>query len=434
MNIFYGAIIIELIIGKIFEAIGMLEKDNLVFDGIIIAISSLIWLIEIRKKYRGKQHEWFRALLVAALAVRIVIAYIDFYTGGIAYFINGDQINFESACESFYETKQALWGGSFSWTVFMMGALYQIVGIQKLLLDFQHIMEVLLSATMIYDIMLDLKIGGKPRIIAMTWMLFEPMLLFHSCVTNREAPIIFFITLSLHFFYKWYKGRGHRYIAGAILFAAIPTLLHGGVLSLVIAYILLYACYIPGRQKFSFNNIKILSLVLAWVVMVFLYSHYGSILFGKLASVDNLEDVTSHATGEIGTAIYTSAGSDADTIIKVVFYTFIRGFYFLFSPTPWDISSLKQVIAFFTSAFIWALSFLVDFRYVAKTSKSDRNRNFFWCLLLMMSLFVAVFAWGTRGANAAIRHREKIIGITVLLYAIASQGLFERRKNRLRLK
>lgn len=147
--------------------------------------------------------------------------------------------------------------------------------------------------------------------------------------------------------------------------------------------------------------------------------NYGSEVLTKLANIDSIENIADNATGEMGTAIYTSVGSDANTLPELVLYTPIRAFYFMYSPVPWDWRSVKQVTAFFTSGFMWCMLSYETAKYFKRKIIFDRKRNFFICLFILCVLFIGVFAWGTRGANAAIRHREKILTLVGMMYAIA---------------
>jgi hypothetical protein len=42
MNIFYGVIIAELLLGKLLEIFGILNENNLIFDGVVIAADSIL--------------------------------------------------------------------------------------------------------------------------------------------------------------------------------------------------------------------------------------------------------------------------------------------------------------------------------------------------------------------------------------------------------
>lgn len=191
------------------------------------------------------------------------------YTPIIAYFINGDQIVYERLLEGFYFTKTPLRGTRFDWTIFIMGSLYQMVGIQQLLLQYLHIMLLMISMLYVYDIMIDLQLKSIYINLAMTWIAFEPMLIFSSSVTNREAPIIFLITQSIYYFYFWFSNKGNKWLVLAIINVFIAALMHNGVLALAFGYVFIYMIYNPSKRYFSINLMK--GFVFIGVVAMFTF-------------------------------------------------------------------------------------------------------------------------------------------------------------------
>jgi len=58
-----------------------------------------------------------------------------------------------------------------------------------------------------------------------------------------------------------------------------------------------------------------------------------------------------------------------------------------------------------------------------------KNKNTIIVVLLIVIIGLVVFAWGVSNAGTALRHRDKFIGLFILLLALVSNDAMHRRKH-----
>jgi len=58
-----------------------------------------------------------------------------------------------------------------------------------------------------------------------------------------------------------------------------------------------------------------------------------------------------------------------------------------------------------------------------------KNKNTIIVVLLIVIIGLVVFAWGVSNAGTALRHRDKFIGLFILLLALVSNDSMHRRKH-----
>ena len=126
------------------------------------------------------------------------------------------------------------------------------------------------------------------------------------------------------------------------------------------------------------------------------------------------------------------AGSDYLTgryltgYFDIIPMTIQRIYYHSFSPTPDMWRGLTDVIAFFFSTAPVYLLSLVLWSVSLFYKKIDAYR----CVLFLeVFITVGVYAWGNKNAGSALRHREKILSLVIML-AIYSLNIIIQGKKR----
>ena len=177
-------------------------------------------------------------------------------------------------------------------------------------------------------------------------------------------------------------------------------------------------------------HLRFANIVLATALSIFItfiYLNYGEVLFTKMARVDSLSDIAN--TNEAGGSSYAAYVGNSDSISNMIIYTIPRIIYFLFSPFPWQWRGFSDIIAFFGSSLFYILSVYSAIRCIINR-RSD-NHVLAAVILLIAIGVVFVFAWGCANTGTAARHREKMVMIFALLWAV-SQDSFTRDDRHLR--
>ena len=100
--------------------------------------------------------------------------------------------------------------------------------------------------------------------------------------------------------------------------------------------------------------------------------------------------------------------------------------YFLFSPVPWMWRGLGDIVAFLASSCVY-LSALI----IAGISFIYKKTDYFRLLLLSVMFFVSgIFAWAVSNGGTALRHREKLLGVLILLGVYSVQIIINARRER----
>ena len=87
-----------------------------------------------------------------------------------------------------------------------------------------------------------------------------------------------------------------------------------------------------------------------------------------------------------------------------------RMFYFWASPTPGFWSSAGDVLMFMMDTIPWMFFFLYMLRAIRWKRLGEEAKI---ALLIFLS-FTFIYAWGTRNAGTALRHRDHLLGLFVM--------------------
>src|SRR5699024_6290885 len=94
----------------------------------------------------------------------------------------------------------------------------------------------------------------------------------------------------------------------------------------------------------------------------------------------------------------------------------VRMFYFIFSPLPWRWRGLTDVITSFFSGLFYGYTLYLGIRHLFH--KNAKNKNLTFISLFTVMGGIMVFSWRVSNAGTSLRHRDKFIGLFILLLAI----------------
>jgi hypothetical protein len=127
-------------------------------------------------------------------------------------------------------------------------------------------------------------------------------------------------------------------------------------------------------------------------------------------------------------AIYLNTGGAAypDWLLPNEYFdflslTFPRIIYFFFSPFPWDVRKLNQLLGLIDSFIYMYLIYQIYKGFILRRSVLKLNKFF-----VILGILFIVYSWGVSNYGTGLRHRAKFAPVLV---ALASSGFYSLKLN-----
>lgn len=243
-----------------------------------------------------------------------------------------------------------------------------------------------------------------------------PFFNIYSVVLMREAWVTFFISFSLYHFICWYLQYGNnlRNAILTIIGLLLAMLMHAGAIGILIGYTLAFLTYYRKENKVRISSSTYVALFLMGIFAFILVLNI-EIFAQKLAVEDFGEYAETKSGGEGGGSDYLT-WLDLSSPSKLLLFSPLKMFYFLYSPIVLDWRGLNDIAAFLMdSSFYLLISWFVLTRKVINPQHKLLKRY----LLISMVITTFLFAFGTSNTGTAIRHRAKLSSIMFALWALS---------------
>lgn len=228
---------------------------------------------------------------------------------------------------------------------------------------------------------------------------FSPILALYNVSLLREGVMLFFTTFSIYAYMK--KSKIYYFLSIFSLF--ISSYLHSGIIFILFGYIYNYVMKQRGKKKIIYILLGIFFVISLGIIIMKLPYFKGK----------NLEKLADTKVREGGSRYASQVGGAKEYIL----YSPIRLFYFLFSPTPNMFRGLRDILSFLFSSCLYIL-FIYDSlkNYIFIKAKINKKEVFF-IQGLFFSFFLTAFIYGlgTDTAGTALRHRDKLLFLLVLI-------------------
>jgi len=227
----------------------------------------------------------------------------------------------------------------------------------------------------------------------------------------------FFLALSIYYFVGWFVNGSTSKMMLTALAALAASYMHAGSIFILTGFFLAFTSYRPLTREIKLSGATIVAGIFILLVAIIFLANMDS-LGGKFSSMgeDGVEDalVQGYGANRADSAYLTWLKVD-DPVIGFLFSP-LRMFYFLFSPIPLDWRGVMDVIAFSMDSSVYAYLCWKIFKY-RKNENGRMNvvlRKYLTIGILAMTF---VFAFGTKNAGTAMRHRAKFTTLFVVAYA-----------------
>jgi len=247
---------------------------------------------------------------------------------------------------------------------------------------------------------------------ATTLFVYFPSLILWSALNIRDAWVVFLILYTSA--KSLQLARGYSHLALVQLLLAVYAMTHfRDYLFYVVALPPVVAVLIARRGHLVRNFVIASLAALAVVVLV-----QQGVVRKKTASRMSLEGLSQTrqemATG--GSAFH--ARVDVSTPGKALAFLPIGVAYFLFSPFPWEITSVLKLFSLPEMILIYVLT-PAAVRGIAHCAR-DRFRDCFQVLLLTGLLTVS-YSLGEGNVGTLYRHRAQVVGFYLMFAAVGKE-------------
>jgi 4-amino-4-deoxy-L-arabinose transferase-like glycosyltransferase len=354
-------------------------------------------------------------LLFFSITLRFIVEILNFY-----YFPNflphsgADSVVFEKT--GFELANGNLDISTYSWDNYplFIYLVYSIIGREPFVIMGLNGVFSIFASYFLYKSIIILTSDAKKAFYGMFIFLLFPHAIIFSSVILRESLIVFFVTFSIFMFVKFTQLKKIKQfiLAFALLFMA--SLLHAGVIFLSIVYL----CYFLMQKSYS-NKLDIIKKPVIFIILaiiligVFAYDDLFLRKFTGFDSVETFVERVERGTDNPGGSAYLQ-GYDVNSLKDIFTYAPLKLVYFFFSPLPWDIRNMNDIIAIMLDVVIYYYLFMQLVLKMKKLKWKDPSNKLFISLLIGIFITGLVFALGTSNAGTALRHRYKILTLILL--------------------
>ena len=351
-----------------------------------------------------------RIILIIMVLIQLGVAFIDNYIK-VFPLLEYDPRAFEALAWFSYENNVNVGRGAYNY--YILNPVYKIIKVRSaMILEVINMLFSLLINLNLYEILKKLKIEKNLLILMIGISALSPISLIYRTGILREATIILFISYSMKNFIFYCIDKDNLAMIKSFIYIGIGAIFHSGAIFIAGGYMIALS---GGRKNQKIYQLLILiSGVLGFILFkdsllekvgggdidaIIQANNYTSL---KMASSGYLQSITTESLGQIG------------------MYLPLFIFYFLFSPTPDMFRGVIDIISFLLNSSIYIyliLGSLYYLKYLKRTLKPV-EKKILKCLFMSALFTIAVFSIGTRNAGTAIRHRDKIVPLLIVIFSI----------------
>ena len=404
-------ILFELLIMVFLRSIGVESRPVALILPMILAVSA-VYLFELGRNRRLKP---VATPLILGYCMRIFLVIFDIYGRNIYSLPNSG-----ADSEGFYRSALAYAGGYSVDGAFpqVTGKVISWIGVSRLYIQFLLMLLSIAALHLLAAMLREINVDTVRRRRVMYIVCLMPNFAILSSIFLRESIVAFFAALSLWAFIKWWVNGRERWFLFAFAAVFFASRFHSGTAAMAIGYIAIRFLYDKRRKVFHTSWKNILPTIVFVAVFVYLYTNHKDVLFGKMANIETIDDIASgHG---LGGSTYAAYVGNSSTPLNMLIYTLPRIVFFLFSPFPWHWRGLSDIIAFCFNSVFYLWTVYSACKYLR--SKETGNRSLLIALVLIALVTVFVFAWGTSNTGTAVRHRDKMVILYGVIWALTMQG------------
>lgn len=295
-----------------------------------------------------------------------------------------------------------------------LGTLFYLLGPQRMFAHYLNVLFGLFVVVTVYKVMqlLDISVNVTRKITFVS--AFFPNSLVMSAILLREIIPTFFVALSLYYFISWYKWSSNKYIVLSLLMLGLASVFHSGVIGIFVGYAFFYLFFKREINSFGFNSKSLSAFIIVGALVFLASSQFGDMLFGKFEGADDMADIYLQANSRYGGSAYLT-GITINNPIQFLFYGPLKAFYFLTSPLPLNWRGGMDI---FTFVFDSSLYFITLYFIYKNWRFNYYDKKLIVGLIITLVGVSLIFGIGVGNAGSAVRHRQKIVPLILILLAL----------------
>lgn len=408
---------LELALLALLRFMGITEIPDALAAALIL-VYSFAYIACVSRKPHCKK---YAPALIAGYLFRIALLFFDIYGRNIYVLPNSG-----ADTEMFYNGSVIIGhGGVYTRGAFpqLMGDFFRFFGITRLfgqfLLTMCSVVAIECAAKCFELIGLD----EKKTTTAMWILNLLPNFAILSVIFNRESLVTMFISLSLVQYLKWIKRKSEFSFVLAIALTFGGMYFHTGAIAVPVGYLLSRVLYDNKQNKIRISAQNLIVTAFLLLVGVFVLNRYGDKFLGKFNRLETLDDVAN--TQVRAASSYTQYVGNSNNPVNMLIYTIPRMVFFLFSPMPWMIRGISDIIAFCFSSCFYLITTIRTLRYLRRGEKENRELVIVIFIVCLCAAFV--FGWGVSNSGTACRHRDKMTIVWGVLMGLTIPRKKERK-------
>ena len=371
-----------------------------------------------------------KKILFLMITIQLIIACIDNYIT-IFPLMGFDARAFESLAWISFENGINVGRGAYNY--YILNPLYKLIRVRSAMtIEVLNIFFNLLTNLNIYSTLKNLKIKKQLLVLLILISALSPISLIYRTGVLRESIIIMFISYSVKYFIKFMiNKKGNLEILKAFVMTGLGAIFHSGAIFITTGYLI---ALLSGKKSQKIFQYLVLGLGMIGFILFkdILLEKVGGGDIDTIIAANNYTSLKMAGSGYLQSITTTSLG-------QIIAYLPLFIFYFLYSPTPDMFRGVLDIVSFILNSSIYLYFTFYGFYLYRKVKYklTLTEKKIVKYLFISIIFTVAVFSIGTRNAGTAIRHRDKIVPLLIVIFAIVKnrtillreRRIYERRTN-----
>jgi 4-amino-4-deoxy-L-arabinose transferase-like glycosyltransferase len=377
-------------------------------------------------------------IFVGGLLVRMLIGTIIFYFG-LQEFFGGDALTYDAvgyaqlqagSGDKFYQAYVSMFisedGGSGWGMVYMVAAIYGLIGRNMLAIQFVNAVVGAATAPVIFLCARHIFDNMRVARIATMFVAFFPSLVLWSSQGLKDGPTVFLLSISILATLKLGERFNIKYLA--ILAGALFGLLSLRFYIFYIALAAIVIAFFIGMRAITAQSIMRQMFVVGGLILAL--TALGATRFAG-AQLEQYTDLGRIQRSRADASASAESGfakeADVSTTTGALSAIPIGSIYLLFAPFPWQLTSLRSSITMPEMLIWWAsfpalvlgLWFTVKYRFRQALP-----------ILVFTSMLTIAYSVFQGNVGTAYRQRAQLLVFYFIFVAVGFVLLKERRENK----
>ena len=311
----------------------------------ILSIIVLIVLSTILINSKVKENN-IKKMLFLMVFFQIIIVVIDNYIT-VFPLMGFDPRAFEGLAWFSYENNVNVGRGEYNY--FVLNPIYKLIGVRAAtVFGVVNIFANLLINLNLYTILKKLKLERKILKFLILISALSPISLIFRSGILREAIIIMFISYSLKSFIEYVLMNNKFELIKSFLYVILGSVFHGGAIFIGAGYAI--SLVMGKKNQKQYQILFFILFVIGFIL--FKDKLLESVGGGNIDEMVRLADIY-NSLNDAGSGYLKSVSTDS--LGKIIMYSPLLIFYFLYSPTPEMLRGVLDVATFLLNSSIFIL-------------------------------------------------------------------------------